>query len=136
MTFPLSGTYAGNLKVDLSHHLSQTSLTTAASIEDQGDGSSFSPTDLVAVALGSCILTVLGIVAARHQINLEGTQFTAEKQMSNEPRRIGKIVLNFEMPAGLAPKKRKLLEHSAHACPVSKSLHPDLEKEFRFHYPD
>jgi putative redox protein len=137
MTVEITGSYLGDLKTELIHEGSKTALRTAAPLDNQGDGSSFSPTDLLAASLGSCVVTILGIVAKRHQIPLEGLRFRTEKHMSTQgSRRIQKVLLEIFMPQGLNAEQRKLLEQSAETCPVSKSLHPDLQKVFQFRYPD
>src|SRR6185295_11703218 len=97
----------------------------------------FSPTDLVATALASCVLTTMGIVARRHHWKLEGAKARVEKHMVATPtRRIAKLPLRIEMPAGLDREARVVLERTAHTCPVHASLHPDVEKPMTFVYPD
>ncbi len=136
MAVEITGHYTGNLNVALRHGPSGTQLTTAAPVDNQGDGSSFSPTDLVAAGLGACMITLMGIFAQRHDIDLDGLHFRVEKHMSAEPRRIGSLPITFEMPAGLDAKQRKMLERAALTCPVHKSLHPDIDKPATFAYPD
>lgn len=136
MAVSISGTYTGNLNVEVIHGPSGTRLTTAAPEDNQGDGSSFSPTDLVATALGSCMLTLMGILARREGIDLEGTRFELEKHMVSDPRRIGRIAVKIHMPAGLTKDQRKKLERSALTCPVHKSLLEDVDKPVEFVYPE
>ncbi len=136
MAVEITGRYSGNLNVELSHGPSGTSIHTAAPVDNQGDGSSFSPTDLLASALGACMVTIMGIVAEREGIALEGVTFRLEKHMQASPRRVGSIPLEINMPAGLSEVQRKKLERGALTCPVHKSLHPDVEKDVRFVYPD
>jgi uncharacterized OsmC-like protein len=136
MAVEISGRYSGNLNVELTHGPSGQRLHTAAPVDNQGDGSSFSPTDLLAASLGACMLTIMGIIAAREGIDLTGATFRLEKHMQADPRRVGAIPVTFEMPAGLSPAQRKKLERGALACPVHKSLAPEVEKTIRFDYPD
>ncbi|MEM1176789.1 MAG: OsmC family protein [Acidobacteriota bacterium] len=136
MDVTLSGTYVGKLKVAVEHGPSGALLHTAAPVDNRGDGSSFSPTDLTAAALGACMLTIMGIVAERDGLDLDGCRFQLEKHMRSDPRRIGRVPITFHMPAGLDPTARKKLERSALTCPVANSLHPELEQDTRFLYPD
>ncbi|MEM8964441.1 MAG: OsmC family protein [Acidobacteriota bacterium] len=136
MAVEITGRYTGNLNVEIQHGPSGATIHTAAPVDNHGDGSSFSPTDLTAAALGACMLTVMGIVAARHEIDLSGMHFQLEKHMVSDPRRIGRIPVTITMPAGLDAKQRKLLERTANQCPVHKSLHDAVEKDVRFVYPD
>lgn len=127
--------YEGSLRCNLTHVPSGTVISTDAPKDNHGKGESFSPTDLVAGALGACMLTIMGIVAQRHELKLEGTKVQVLKEMIQEPvRRIGKLTVNFELPAGIPEEKRKLLENAAHTCPVHKSLHPDIQIPVTFNY--
>jgi putative redox protein len=132
----ISGKYVGDLKIELTHGPSGTQLRTAAPVDNQGDGSSFSPTDLVAAALGACMVTLMGMAAKQTGINLEGLSFSLEKHMESNPRRISLIPVRIQMPAGLSPKDRLKLERAALACPVHSSLPPELERPIEFEYPD
>lgn len=134
MTVEIKGQYEGGLRVRLTHGPSGSIIETDAPIDNQGKGSRFSPTDLVVAALGSCMMTIMGIVAKRDNINLEGMSFRSEKHMSENPRRVGKIILEFFMPKGLLDEQKKKLEKAAHTCPVHHSLLPEIEKEIRFIY--
>ncbi|MCG8463005.1 MAG: OsmC family protein [Holophagales bacterium] len=136
MSVGITGRYEGQLRVKLTHGPSGAELHTAAPVDNNGDGSSFSPTDLVAAALGACMVTIMGIQAQRHGIELEGCHFTAEKHMVSDPRRIGSIPITLHMPAGLTESERKRLERGALTCPVHRSLLPEVGKEVRFLYPD
>jgi len=129
--------YEGDLRCRLTHGPSGEQIVTDAPVDNMGKGEFFSPTDLVASALGSCMLTVMGIYAQRHNIELKGTQTEVIKEMVATPvRRIGKIEVTFKMAAGIDPAQRPMLERAAHACPVHKSIHPDVEIPVRFIYPD
>ena len=130
-------TYNGDLHCTLTHRPSQKQISTDAPVDNGGKGASFSPTDLVASALGSCMLTIMSMVAARHQIDLRGTRVEVIKEMIQEPiRRVGKLTVLFEMPKGIQEKDRKLLERAALTCPVHQSLHPDIQIPVKFNYPD
>lgn len=136
MAVEMSGEYVGGLNVNLRHGPSGNEITTAAPVDNHGDGSSFSPTDLAASALGACMLTVMGIVAERDGVDLRGARFTLEKHMRSDPRRIDRIPVTVHMPAGLTRDQRKKLEHTALTCPVHKSLRDEIQKDVEFVYPD
>jgi uncharacterized OsmC-like protein len=136
MAVEITGSYAGNKKVRLQHGPSGAEIGTAAPLDNNGDGSSFSPTDLVAAALGACMVTVMAIVAERDGIPYDGVDFVVEKHMRADPRRIDKLPVTLRMPAGLTPEQRVKLERTALTCPVHRSLLPEIEKEVRFVYPD
>lgn len=135
MSVEIKGKYEGDLRVKLTHGPSGSVIETDAPVDNQGKGARFSPTDLVITALGSCMLTVMGIVAKRDGIKLEGAHFRSEKHMSESPRRIGKIIMEIYMPSGLTDEQKKKLEKAAHACPVHQSLHSDIVQEIKFIYP-
>jgi len=134
MAVRISGRYEGNTRVRVTHDDSGVSLTTTAPKDNGGDGSSFSPTDLVGAALGSCMVTIMGLMAQRDGISLEGTWFAVEKHMSQTPRRIGQLPVSIHLPKSLTPEKRVKLERGAHTCPVHHSLHPDIKIEVAFSY--
>ena len=135
MAIEIKGQYEGDLRVKLTHGPSQSIIQTDAPADNHGKGENFSPTDLVVTALGACMMTIMGIVAKRDGIKLEGASFRAEKHMSeNPPRRIEKIILEFYMPGGLNDEQKKRLERAAHTCPVHQSLHPDIEQDIKFIY--
>ena len=129
--------YEGGLRCRLTHEPSKSEILTDAPVDNMGKGEAFSPTDLVAAALGSCILTTIGIVAQRHNINLTGTTADVTKEMVTTPvRRIGTITVTIKMAAGIDKEKREMLERAGHSCPVHKSLHPDVQMPVKFEYPD
>jgi putative redox protein len=133
----MSMVYEGQLRCRLTHGPSGEKITTDAPVDNQGKGEAFSPTDLVAAALGSCMLTVMGIAARKNGINMDGATAAVEKEMVVVPiRRIGKITVNVQMPAGIAALQREMLEKIAHTCPVHQSLHPDVQMPIVFQYPD
>ena len=136
MAVEVRGEYAGDLKVRSTHGPSSSTLTTEAPLDNGGTGGGFSPTDLVATALGSCMLTIMGIVARRDGLPLEGATFRVEKHMSQDPSRISRLPIAFRMPTGLSADARKKLETAAMACPVKRSLHADVAVDATFEYPD
>ena len=136
MAVEMTGKYLGGLNVEVKHGPSGTVLRTAAPVDNHGDGSSFSPTDLVAAALGACMVTIMGIIANRDGIDLQGLTFHLEKHMNSDPRRIGRIPIRIEMPAGLSEPQRRKLERGALTCPVHRSLLDEVEKPVEFVYPD
>ena len=136
MAVEITGRYLGHLKTEMTHGPSGTEIRTAAPVDNKGDGSSFSPTDLVAAALGSCMVTTMAIVAERDGIPLDGITFRVEKHMVNDPRRIGAIPVEIQMPAGLTADQRLKLERAAHHCPVHRTLLPEVDKTVTFVYPD
>ena len=127
--------YAGQLRTEATHTASGNIIQTDAPTDNHGRGEAFSPTDLVSTALGSCMMTVMGIVAERHQLDLVDSSFAVLKHMSTEaPRRIAQIDVTFTLPASLSPTDRSLLERTAQTCPVTLSLHPDIRQNLVFEY--
>lgn len=125
--------YNGNLRSTATHLQSNCQLITDAPTDNNGKGESFSPTDLVTTALGTCIMTIMGIYAKDHNISLEGTKMDITKTMKDNPRRIGKIEIIFTMPKlSLSDTQKKEIENIATCCPVCFSLHPELEKDIQF----
>ncbi len=120
--------YEGDLRCRAIHTPSGNDLLTDAPVDNNGRGEAFSPTDLVATALGSCMATVIGIVAKRKEIELEGMKITVRKIMSDDqPRRIKRLELDLLIPLAAEHPDRKLLESAARGCPVHHSIHPDIE---------
>tara|TARA_B100001250_G_scaffold356504_1_gene331641 strand:+ start:97 stop:507 length:411 start_codon:yes stop_codon:yes gene_type:complete len=128
--------YSGNLRTSSKHILSNNSIITDAPLDNQGKGEAFSPTDLVASALGSCMLTIMGIAAKTQNIDIDGAHVKIQKIMGEDPRRISKIILDFTFIKPLNAKSQQLLERAAKHCPVSKSLDPNLEEIISFSYCD
>jgi len=127
--------YLGQLRTEATHVASGNIIQTDAPTDNYGRGEAFSPTDLVCTALGACMMTVMGIIADRHQLDLTGSTFAITKHMSTDmPRRIVQITVAFQLPAALAPDHRALLERTARTCPVAVSLHPDIRQELNFTY--
>ncbi len=136
MAVRMEGRYLGNLKVQLRHGPSGAEIVTVAPRDNHGDGSSFSPTDLCSVSLGTCMMTVMAIYAQENGIPFGEASFELEKHMRADPRRIDRIPLTVHMPAGLTPEQREKLERVGRGCPVARSLHPDVRQEIAFVYPD
>ncbi len=125
--------YEGELHTQCQHEPSGALLATDAPVDNQGRGESFSPTDLAATALASCMLTVMGIVAKQRGWRLDGSRAQVEKTMVAKPvRRIGRIGIRLTMAPGVPVEARPLLERTAHTCPVMQSIHPDIEVELEF----
>ena len=120
--------YEGDLHCSATHTPSGNMLVTDAPLDNNGRGQAFSPTDLVATALGSCMATVIGIVARRKELPVEGMTVTVRKFMSDDlPRRISRLELDLAIPLSASHPDRKLLESAANGCPVHHSIHPDIE---------
>jgi len=131
----IEGRYEGDLRVVARHGPSGRELATDAPLDNHGKGERFSPTDLVATALGTCICTILGIRAAARGLDLSSMRFSVTKEMVAEPRRrIGRLGATIHLPADLAPQDRRFLEEAARTCPVTASLHPDVVLDLRFEY--
>lgn len=127
--------YQGGLRCEAVHGPSGTRLVTDAPVDNHGKGESFSPTDLVATALGVCIPTIMGIVAEREQINLAGMRVNVQKEMSAEPpRRISRLAVRILMPQGLTETQKTKLERAALTCPVHQTLHGNVEIPIEFVY--
>ena len=125
-------TYLGSLRTEAEHLQSGTKIITDAPVDNHGKGESFSPTDTVATALATCMLTIMGIKAEAMGISIEGTTAEVTKAMAAEPRRISKIEVVLSLPKKYEAKEMKILENAAKTCPVFYSLHPDIEKDIRF----
>lgn len=127
--------YRGELRSEAVHEPSGSRIETDAPADNEGLAARFSPTDLVGAALGSCILTTMGIVARRRGWAMEGARADVEKHITTDPvRRIGKLVVRIAMPAGIPEDARAVLVRTAHTCPVHRSLHPDVELDISFEW--
>lgn len=126
--------YAGQLRTEATHVASGTTIHTDAPVDNHGRGEAFSPTDLVSAALGSCMMTIMGIVAERQGLDLTSATWSVTKHMAAEPRRISEIEVAFRMPATLSAKERATLEHAARTCPVALSLNPEIRQSVQFTY--
>ena len=121
--------YEGGLHCTAKHGPSGAAIETDAPVDNHGRGEAFSPTDLCAASLGACMLTILGIAADKHGVDITGAKGRAGKAMSSDlPRRIGKISIDLEIPLPPDHPARAGLETAAMSCPVHHSLHPDIEK--------
>lgn len=126
--------YKSDLRTEAVHIQSGSLIETDAPTDNQGKGERFSPTDLVVVALGTCMVTTMGIKARSMDIALDNTRVEVTKIMVSDPRRIGKIIAKVFFPAGITDdaRTRELLERTARTCPVERSLHPDIELDMQF----
>jgi putative redox protein len=128
--------YAGELRTVATHLQSGSVIETDPPVDNQGKGEHFSPSDLVATALGSCMTTIMGIKARDMGVDLRGMEVAILKIMKADPRRIGGIDLTFGFPDTLQvdEKQRTILERAAQTCPVIYSLHPDIEIKLVFNW--
>lgn len=127
--------YIGGLRTEALHLKSGNQIITDAPVDNNGRGEAFSPTDLLSTSLGSCMLTIMGIVARNNNLNIEGTTMNISKVMLAEPRRVGEIVVEVQMPGNSYSEKEKiLLENAAKTCPVAKSIHPEIKQTITFRY--
>ena len=126
--------YKGALRTEAKHLQSGTVIETDAPTDNQGKGERFSPTDLLATSLGSCMATIMGIKARDMGVSLEGTAISIQKLMKSEPRRVSGINVRFDFPSSLQldDKQKTILEKAALTCPVAKSIHPDIEMNVEF----
>ena len=128
--------YIGDLRTEGIHISSSKKLVTDAPLDNQGKGEAFSPTDTVATGLASCILTILGIKARSVKINLNETFAEVKKIMGTKPRRIIEIKVDIYFQVIVEPKLKLIFERAALSCPVANSLHPDINQNIKFHWPD
>lgn len=127
-------TYLGELRTEATHLQSNNTIHTDAPKDNHGKGEAFSPTDLVATALASCMISIMGIAAKKDGITpIEGTTAEILKVMYADPRRIGEVHIKITFPKNnYTDKEKKIYEHSALTCPVAKSLHPDIKQVIEF----
>ena len=129
----ITATYEGQLHCTATHGPSGATLPTDAPKDNMGKGEAFSPTDLVATALGTCMLTTMGIVAQRHNLDITGARVRVTKEMVSQPsRRVGTLGVEIVMPKALGDEDQKRLENAAHTCPVAKTIHPDVKVPVTF----
>lgn len=126
--------YLGELRTQATHIRSGNEIITDAPVDNHGKGEAFSPTDLVSSALVSCMMTVIGIMAQTHQIDVSGMEGEVLKVMGTDPRRITELKVLLRFPRDYKEHDRVLIERTARTCPVAKSLHPDLVQEIQFIY--
>lgn len=124
--------YTGGLHCDAVHGPSQAKIETDAPADNQGKGAAFSPTDLVATALGTCIATTMAIVAERHEVELKGMIVTVGKEMASDPRRISRLTTEVHVPLPADHPHRAVLEKTALGCPVHRSLAAEMERPTEF----
>lgn len=128
-------TYLGELRTEATHLLSGTKIITDAPPDNQGRGEAFSPTDLCATSLASCMMTIMGISARNHGLDISGAKASIHKIMAADPRRIARIVITMAMPKnGFDEKQQKLLEKAALTCPVAFSLAEGIEQDIAFEW--
>lgn len=131
----ITGTYSGNLRTQAIHGPSGATLITDAPVDNHGKGEAFSPTDLLATSLATCVLTTMAILAQRQGFEFGNASFEVTKEMTaTPPRRVAKLTLRFVLPAALNADQRARLEAVAKSCPVHHSLHPDVVTEVSFSY--
>lgn len=127
--------YTGNLRSNLTHYLSGNSIITDAPKDNHGKGEAFSPTDLVATALAACMITVIGIHLQQQNIDGVEMQASVKKEMASAPRRISKVTVELVFSGKeLTENQRDSVERIAYACPVAKSLHPDIVQDIQISY--
>ena len=128
--------YEGQLHCQATHTKSGTIIETDAPVDNRGKGERFSPTDLLCVSLGTCIITTMGIKATDMGIDLTGAILEVTKHMVADPRRVGRIDVTLRFPAGLKleEKDRIILERSGNNCPVQKSIHPDIQSNITYEW--
>jgi putative redox protein len=127
--------YPGDLRTKAEHLQSGEVIITDAPTDNQGKGEAFSPTDLLAASLGSCMLTIMGISAREHGFDLIGTRLQITKIMASNPRRVQEIVIDFSFPhQNFSEKQKKLIEAATKTCPVARSLHPDVKQTIHLNF--
>ena len=131
----VKGIYKGELRTELTHLKSGINILTDAPTDNQGKGEAFSPSDLLSASLGACMLTIMGIVAKRNNIEIDGTRIKVSKIMADSPRRVSEVHVEIDMPLGnFSEKEKDLLRNAALTCPVAKSLHPEIIQKVIFNY--
>src|SRR4051812_47728883 len=132
----MKAVYLGELRTEAQHIKSGNKIIADAPIDNNGKGEAFSPTDLVCSALASCMITIMGIVAARENLDIRGLHANIEKIMAQNPRKIAEIKLEFIMPESvkLSDKQKEVLKRAAHTCPVALSLDPSVKQTVSFNF--
>jgi len=135
MSHKIESSYLGELRVSSTHLASNIEIITDAPVDNNGRGESFSPTDLVATALGTCMITVMGIYAEKNGILIPNVYSRTNKVMSSSPRKISKLKIEIIFEGNqLSEVEKQSLKNVALNCPVAKSLHPDLKQEIEFNF--
>lgn len=127
-------TYQGDLRTQSIHLQSNNQIITDAPTDNHGKGEAFSPTDLLASSLGSCMLTIMGIKADSMNLDISGTTAEVTKVMAAEPRRVSEVHIEIQFQQSFDERTQKVLEQAALNCPVAKSVHPDIQQVVNFHY--
>jgi putative redox protein len=134
-TMTATVTYLGELRTEATHLLSGTKIITDAPPDNQGKGEAFSPTDLCATSLAACMITIMGISARNHGLDMTGAHATINKIMAADPRRIARVEINITMPKNdFDAVQRKVLEAAARSCPVAFSLAEGIEQVITFEW--
>jgi uncharacterized OsmC-like protein len=127
--------YLGGLRTSATHVRSGNTIITDAPVDNKGKGEAFSPTDLLATSLGSCMMTIIGIAGQTHNFNVDGTEIRITKIMAENPRRVSEVIVEFDFPGReYSEKEKAIIWHGAKTCPVLLSLHPDLIKTIRMNF--
>ena len=126
--------YNGSLRTKATHTQSGSIIITDAPTDNNGRGEAFSPTDLFASSLGSCMLTIMGITAQTHGLNIDGSVINIDKIMGANPRRVSSLHITIDINGKLNEKDKKILIKAAEHCPVSKSIHPDIDEKIIFNF--
>jgi uncharacterized OsmC-like protein len=121
--------YVGDLRTEITHLRSGSVIVTDAPVDNKGKGEKFSPTDMVASALGSCIFTIMGIAAREHGFSIDGSTCAITKIMTDSPRKIGEIKIEFDFTGNTyTDKQKKILDYCVRTCPVALSLHESIKQ--------
>lgn len=135
MTYTISSKYLGDLRTHSIHLKSGSELITDAPLDNQGKGEAFSPTDLLAASLATCMMTIMGITARKARLNIDDVSCNVTKIMQSNPRKVSEIIIEFNFPKNNFDQTQKqILQEAAHTCPVALSLHPDLKKTVSFNF--
>jgi len=127
--------YLGDLRTEMTHLRSGSVIITDAPVDNKGRGEYFSPTDLVASALGSCIYTIMGIAAMEHGFSIEGSSCSITKIMTDKPRKIGEVRIEFDLTSNsYTDKQKKILDHCVKTCPVALSLNESVIQNVRLKF--
>ena len=126
--------YKGNLRTECTHLKSGSVVSTDAPVDNNGNGALFSPTDLVATSLASCMITVMGIKADQSGISFNKVQAEVLKSMESSPRRISEVKVKIEIDENWSTKEKEIMERTGLTCPVAQSLHQDVKQNISFVY--
>ena len=133
MTITIKTKYLGELRCESLHVKSGQVITTDAPLDNKGKGEAFSPTDLLAASLATCMLTIMGIAANNNSLNIDDATCEVTKVMNANPRKVAEIIIEFKFPQNnFSDLQKEILKNAAYSCPVALSLHPDLKKTVNF----